>query len=341
MSNVNSLIEQAQAALKAFDLEKHNVEAHPSREAVERLRVSFLGRKGVVTELYGEMRTLSKDDRPAGGKALNDLKTRVESGIESLQQKVNEWQLQQQLLRKVDVSRPTEGDHSGSLHPVTLIRREVLDVFRRLGFAVYDGPEIEYEYYNFTALNTPDHHPARDMQDTFYLAEQAQLILRSHTSNIQIHGMMRDRPPLRVVAPGRVFRCDSDPTHTPQFHQIEAFVVDENISFAHLKGTIDHFLRALFGQEFKTRLRPSFFPFVEPGAEIDLYSPKAGWLEIGGCGMIHPNVFECVGYDSERLTGFAFGFGLDRMAMLKYGLRDLRQLFSGDRDFLGQFPARG
>ncbi len=237
----------------------------------------------------------------------------------------------------------------GSLHPVTLLRRTLLTEFRRLGFTVDDGPEVDYESYNCHALNRPDHHPARDMQDTFYLKEQQKLLLRTHTSNIQIHCMLNERPPLRVVAPGRVFRKDSDPTHTPMFHQIEAFVIDDGINFGHLKGVIDSFLKAVFGHGIKTRLRPSYFPFVEPGAEVDLQCvqcagkgcrlcKQTGWLEVGGCGMIHPLVFEAVEYDTDQWSGFAFGFGIDRLAMLKYRVPDLRQLFEGHHGFLGRFP---
>jgi phenylalanyl-tRNA synthetase alpha chain len=238
----------------------------------------------------------------------------------------------------------------GALHPVTLVRRELLREFRRMGFTVYDGPEVDYDFYNFSALNMPADHPARDMQDTFYVQGEGNVLLRTHTSNIQIHCMLNEKPPLRIVAPGRVFRVDSDPTHTPMFHQIEAFVVDRGISFAHMKGVIDAFMKAVFGSNMRTRLRPSFFPFVEPGAELDLQCTQCGgkgcrlckqtgWLEIGGCGMIHPNVFEAVEYDSELYSGFAFGFGIDRMAMLKYRLTDLRQLFEGSYQFLGGFPS--
>jgi phenylalanyl-tRNA synthetase alpha chain len=215
---------------------------------------------------------------------------------------------------------------------------------------VADGPEIDLDFYNFGALNFQDDHPARDMQDTFFVQSDEKLVLRTHTSNIQIHTMLKNQPPMRVVAPGRVYRCDSDLTHTPMFHQIEGLVVDLNISMADMKGVVDRFLKATFGHDLETRLRPSFFPFVEPGAEIDLacvackgsgcrICSMTGWLEIGGLGMVHPNVFEAVGIDSERYTGFAFGFGIDRIAMLKYGLGDLRQLFEGNKPFLGQFAS--
>ncbi len=340
------------AALAAdFDRELAAVEASRSGDRVEELRVAFLGRKGKVTALLEDLRNCSKEERPAAGRAINELKQHVEARVSALKEKAQEWELGARLnAEPLDISLPvTASVPRGSLHPVTLIRRELLNEFRRLGFTVYDGPEIDYDFYNFSALNMPSDHPARDMQDTFYVREQEHLLLRTHTSNIQIHCMLNERPPLRIVAPGRVFRVDSDPTHTPMFHQIEAFVVDRGITFAHMKGVIDAFMKAVFGSSMKTRLRPSFFPFVEPGAELDLQCvhcqgkgcrlcKHTGWLEVGGCGMIHPNVFEAVEYDSEVYSGFAFGFGIDRMAMLKYKLDDLRQLFEGSHSFLGHFP---
>jgi phenylalanyl-tRNA synthetase alpha chain len=335
----------------AFEAELTGVRESRSPDAVEDLRVSYLGRKGKVTALLEDLRHCTKEERPAAGRALNELKQRVEAGIEALKNAARQWDLDVRLQAEpLDISLPVKAlTTSGSLHPVSLIRRELLNEFRRLGFTVYDGPEVDYDFYNFSALNMPSDHPARDMQDTFYVQEQQHLLLRTHTSNIQIHCMLNERPPLRVVAPGRVFRVDSDPTHTPMFHQIEAFVVDRGITFAHMKGVIDSFMKAVFGSNMKTRLRPSFFPFVEPGAELDLQCvhcqgkgcrlcKQTGWLEVGGCGMIHPNVFEAVEYDSEVYSGFAFGFGIDRMAMLKYKLDDLRQLFEGSHSFLGNFP---
>ncbi len=348
---MSSLIDQTEKIAAAFRAELETVRSKPSPEAVENLRVSFLGRKGHVTALLEGLRSCTKEERPVAGKAINVLKQSVEAEVERLKSDSAAFAIDAQLgSRRLDVSLPVDSIlPSGSLHPVTLTRQELLREFRRLGFTVYDGPEADFEFYNFDALNMPDHHPARDMQDTFHLAQGEHLVLRTHTSNIQIHCMLNEKPPLRIVAPGRVFRCDSDPTHTPMFHQIEAFVVDRGITFAHMKGVIDSFLKGLFGAKMKIRLRPSFFPFVEPGAELDMQCvacggkgcrlcKQTGWLEIGGCGMIHPNVFESVGYDSEVYSGFAFGFGIDRMAMLKYNLPDLRQLFEGDGAFLGQFP---
>jgi phenylalanyl-tRNA synthetase alpha chain len=348
---MTSLVDSADTVKRAFESDAAALGATPSPEAVEALRVAYLGRKGQVTALLEGLRNASKEERPVAGKALNVLKQAVEARIQELGVQARGAAVEARLQSTaIDVTLPvTAGAPRGALHPVTLMRRELLKEFRRLGFTVYDGPETDFELYNFNALNMPDHHPARDMQDTFYVAEAPNLVLRTHTSNIQIHCMMNERPPLRIVAPGRVFRCDSDPTHTPMFHQIEAFVVDKNISFAHLKGVIDAFMKSVFGSSMKTRLRPSFFPFVEPGAEMDLQCAQCGgkgcrlckmtgWLEVGGAGMIHPNVFEAVDFDSEAYSGFAFGFGIDRMAMLKYNVPDLRQLFEGDYGYLGQFP---
>lgn len=335
---------------RAFSTQVADLQTALSEKAVEELRIAYLGRKGRVTALYEGMRDVSKEDRPGVGKAVNDLRQGIEAEIERLKAHSEKAALSS-LLQKdaIDVSLPCDTPR-GSLHPVTLMRESLLSEFRKLGFTVYDGPEVDMDFYNFSSLNFPDEHPARDMQDTFFIKGFDKTVLRTHTSNIQIHAMLNERPPLRIVAPGRTFRCDSDQTHTPMFHQIEAVVIDRNIGFADLKGVIDYFLKAIYGHDLRTRLRPSFFPFVEPGAEVDMQCvacrgkgcrlcKETGWLEIGGCGMIHPNVFESVGYDSEAYTGFAFGFGIDRMAMLKYDLPDLRMLFDGNQDFLKQFPA--
>ncbi len=348
-----SLSEQAQELEKQYKQKSAEVTSSLSRKSVEDLRIEWLGRKGKVTKLFDELKSASKEEKPVAGKALNILRKTIEKNIAELKQKAEDLALQQKLnADPIDIHLPTSDDNvRGSLHPVTLMRRTLLKVFRAHGFTVYDGPEIDYDYYNFSALNFPDNHPAREMQDTFFVKNQDKLLLRTHTSNIQIHAMLAEKPPLRVVAPGRVFRCDNDPTHTPMFHQIEGFVVDKDINFANLKGMIDSFLKAAFGDDLETRFRPSFFPFVEPGAEVDMQCTfcrgkgcrvcsHTGWLEIGGCGMIHPNVFEFVQYDSEDYTGFAFGFGIDRMAMLAYDIPDLRQMFEGDSEFQMQFPVQ-
>lgn len=349
-----SLVEQSEQIKQEFEQERRRVENEAKAEAVETLRVSFLGRKGKLTALMEELRSVAKEDRPAAGKAVNVVRHHIELGLEDLKNKARAWELAAIIRRPtLDVTLPVDDQcRAGSVHPVSLMRAHLIKIFRQLGFTVYDGPEIDFDFFNFSALNIPDHHPARDMQDTFYIDGPDKMLLRTQTSNIQIHAMLNERPPLRIIAPGRVFRCDSDMTHTPMFHQIEGFVVDEGITFAHLKGTIDAFLKAIFGATLATRLRPSFFPFVEPGAEFDVQCgmckgkgcrtcKDTGWIEIGGCGMIHPNVFEAVDYDSSRYSGFAFGFGIDRIAMNRFALPDLRQLFEGDYEFLGHFPIQG
>lgn len=347
----SDLVSKAAQLRQEFDQEVSRVSQAATSRAVEDLRVASLGRKGTVTALMESLREVPKEQRPEAGKAVNVLRQHIESQLEHLKTLASKAELSAQLnISTLDVSLPaTPRPQLGSLHPVTLIRRELVTAFRRMGFTIYDGPEADTDFYNFSALNFPDHHPARDMQDTFFLKNYDQTLLRTHTSNIQIHAMFGEKPPIRAVAFGRTFRCDSDITHTPMFHQMECFVVDQDISMSHLKGLIETFLREIYGEGLKTRFRPSFFPFVEPGAEVDLQCShcsgkgcrickNTGWIEIGGCGMIHPNVFEAVGYDSETYTGFAFGFGMDRIAMNKFALPDLRQLFAGEQDFLGQFP---
>ncbi len=346
-----SILNQCESIKVDFTNDQKKVEQAAVSSAVEQLRLNYLGRKGKLTALMDELRNVSKEERPVAGKAVNVLRQFIEGEIQNLVTQAKSWELKAILDRApIDVTLPvSDAAHSGSLHPVTLVRHQLNKVFKQLGFTIYDGPEIDTDFFNFSALNIPDHHPARDMQDTFYVEGSDNLLLRTQTSNIQIHAMLNEKPPLRIIAPGRVFRCDSDMTHTPMFHQIEGFVVDEGITFAHLKGTIDAFLKAIFGSTLATRLRPSFFPFVEPGAEFDVQCgmckgqgcrtcKNTGWIEIGGCGMIHPNVFEAVGYDSSLYSGFAFGFGIDRIAMNRFALPDLRQLFEGDYKFLGNFP---
>ena len=347
---MGSLTDQVSSLLEQFLAEARIIQERPSFSSVESLRIAWTGRKGSLGALYEGLRSAPREEKPVAGKAVNRLRKLIEEELDRLRELSADWEIGRKLSAPpLDISLPVRAQqHSGSRHPVTLMREIMLKVFRRMGFTVRDGPEIESDFYNFSALNISEHHPARDMQDTFFLKGQNQL-LRTHTSNIQIHTMLKERPPLRMVAPGRVYRVDNDATHTPMFHQLECVLVDRGISFAHLKGTIDAFLREVFGSKLKTRFRPSYFPFVEPGAEVDLQCTickghgcrvcsHSGWLEIGGAGMIHPNVFEAVQYDSEEYTGFAFGFGIDRMAMLAWSLPDLRQLFSGDSGFLSQFP---
>ena len=322
-----------------FKLAIEKLKQNPNHAEFEQLRVSWLGKKSHLAKLYESLRELSKADRPKVGNDLNILKKKIEKQIQLVKESVIQYELEKNLQRPaLDVSLPVlSGYECGALHPITLVRRMMNSIFQRHGFVVYDGPELELEDYNFSGLNIPKDHPSRDMQDTFFIKNDAHLVLRTHTSNVQLHTMVREKPPLRFISPGKVYRVDNDATHSPMFHQIECVVVDKHITFAHLKGMIRSFLNDIFGSKVTTRFRPSYFPFVEPGAEIDIMGPK-GWMEIGGCGMIHPNVFEFVNYDSEVYTGYAFGFGLDRMAMLLYGLKDLRQLFEGDVHYHNQFP---
>ena len=335
------------------DFERSCAEASEVR-VLEEVRVAFLGRKGQLAGLRAKITTLEGEERKQFGAAVNELQKFSEQQINMRRRDVQRVAIEAKLREeRADIHLPVlDRNESGALHPVTLMRQKLQDIFSKLGFNVLEGPEVDYENFNFNKLNIPAHHPARDMQDTFYLAgkdDEERLLLRTHTSNVQVHTMSEHRPPLRVISMGRCFRCDFDLTHTPMFHQIEGFVVDEGISFAHLKGTIDTFLRAIYGDDLRTRFRPSYFPFVEPGAEVDIgcvacegkgcrVCKHTGWLEVGGCGMIHPNVFEAMDIDSERYSGFAFGFGLDRMAMLYYGINDLRTLFAAPPEFNARLP---
>ncbi len=319
-------------------------------ETAESFRIRWMGKKGYITDVFEEMKTVAKEIRPEAGKQIHALRQKIDAFLAEQQKKESEQWIESTIAsRRLDPTLPVSLGSQGALHPVTLMRHRLIEIFQRYGFSVYEGPEIETDFYNFAALNFPEEHPARDMQDTFFLADQpSSMVLRTHTSNAQIHSMLQEKPPLRLISPGKVFRVDSDASHTPTFHQLECLVVDRRISMAHLKGMIDAFVQEVFGSDIRTRFRPSFFPFVEPGAEMDVACTlcrgkgcqtcsHSGWLEIGGCGMIHPNVFEAVNYDSEEYTGFAFGFGIDRMAMLAYGLPDLRQLFEGDVSLHRQF----
>jgi len=316
----------------------------------EPFRLRWLGKKGLISEVFEEMKTVDVGVRPQAGKEINVLRQGIEGFLREAQQKEGERRIHAAIeARHVDPTLPVLPLTRGALHPVTRMRHQLIDVFQRYGFSVYEGPEIESDFYNFSALNMPEEHSARDMQDTFFVEGSHSLVLRTHTSNAQIHAMLQEKPPIRLISPGKVFRVDSDASHTHSFHQLECLVVDRKISMSHLKGMIDVFAQAILGPTTKTRFRPSYFPFVEPGAEMDVACTlckgvgcqtcsHTGWLEIGGCGMVHPNVFEAVNYDSEEYTGFAFGFGIDRMAMLAYGLPDLRQLFEGDVALHRQFP---
>jgi phenylalanyl-tRNA synthetase alpha chain len=343
-----SLLEEAARLAQTCSIEAQDLEREPTPETVEAFKVRWLGRKGHWTLLMDQLRNLPKDIRPEAGKALNHHKKEAEALFLRLGDSLKKAKIRACLeIPSVDLSLPCPTQRGGS-HPIVWMRHKLLELFRSYGFTIFDGPEADFDFYNFSALNIPEHHPARDMQDTFFIEGTPQ-VLRTHTSNIQIHAMLETPPPLRLIAPGRVYRVDNDATHSPMFHQIECVLVDRGIHMGHMKGMIDAFMKALFGSKIKTRLRPSYFPFVEPGAEMDLsctlcsgagcrVCKNTGWLEIGGCGMIHPNVFESVGYDSEEFTGFAFGFGIDRMAMLAWAIPDLRQMFEGDGGFSQAFP---
>lgn len=321
-----------------------------SSSKLQDIRVGFLGKKGAVTEIMKGMRDLPADERPVIGALSNQLKDRLEQAFTQVAENLSRKAIATRLTgEKIDVSLPGRPTFVGSKHPVTLVSEEVSRIFADLGFCVEQGPEIEQDFYNFEALNIPKDHPARDMQDTFYINDE--VVLRTHTSPVQIRSMLKQKPPLRVIAPGTVYRRDSDITHSPMFHQIEGFLVDQKVTFADLKGILTHFLTRCFGADLGVRFRPSFFPFTEPSAEVDIacvicggkgcrVCKNTGWLEILGCGMIDPEVFKSVNYDSEEYSGFAFGMGLERIAMLKYGVSDLRLFFENDLRFLRQFSER-
>ncbi len=317
-------------------------------KTLDEVRVQYLGKKGLLTAQLKQLGTLPADQRPQAGQAINDAKRQVQEAIEARKAALQTAALEQQLAaERLDVTLPGRGQALGGLHPVTRTMQRIERLFAGMGFEVMEGPEIEDDYHNFEALNIPAHHPARAMHDTFYIDEHR--VLRTHTSPVQIRVMETQKPPLRVIAPGRVYRCDSDLTHTPMFHQVEGLLVDENVSFADLKGLLDDFLKHFFErEELGVRFRPSYFPFTEPSAEVDIecvicsgdgcrVCGHSGWLEVLGCGMVHPNVFEHVSIDNEKYTGLAFGMGVERLTMLKYGVDDLRLFFESDLRFLRQF----
>jgi len=303
--------------------------------ALEQIRVSYLGKKGLLTARLKELGKLGPEERPQAGQLINDAKEQLQEQLAQRRQEL-ESQQEEALLKAstIDITLPGRGMHQGSLHPVTRTLREIESLFVQAGFGIADGPEIEDNYHNFEALNIPETHPARAMHDTFYI--NSELLLRTHTSNVQIRYMEQNKPPLAIIAPGRVYRCDSDMTHTPMFHQVEGLLIDEGITFSDLKGLLQDFLRNFFNQDLQVRFRPSYFPFTEPSAEVDIMG-RNGWLEVLGCGMVHPNVLENVGIDSEKFTGLAFGMGVERLTMLKYGIDDLRLFFENDIRFLNQF----
>ncbi len=312
------------------------VSAATDLSALDLVRVQYLGKQGELTARLKQLGALPKEERPAAGQAINAAKNQLTSAIEARKDALEAEQLSAALSEEsIDVTLPGRGQRGGGLHPITRTLQRVETFFRQAGFDVVEGPEVEDDYHNFEALNIPAHHPARAMHDTFYFPDGR--VLRTHTSPVQIRVMKERKPPLRIIAPGRVYRCDSDQTHSPMFHQIEGLMVGEGVSFADLKGVLNDFLRSFFEQsDLQVRFRPSYFPFTEPSAEVDIMGPN-GWMEILGSGVVHPQVLENVGIDSERYTGFAFGMGAERLAMLRYGVNDLRLFFDNDVRFLEQF----
>lgn len=316
-------------------------------DLLNQLRVRFLGKKGEITQVLKGMGKLTPEERPVIGAMANEVKVEIESLIEERIHKLEEEaKLQRIKEEEIDITLPGQAVEYGKVHPLTSVFTELKRVFIGMGFDIAEGPEIEKDYYNFEALNIPKWHPARDMQDTFFITED--LLLRTHTSPVQVRTMQEGELPIRIIAPGRVYRVDFDATHSPAFHQVEGLVIDKGISFAHLKETVDIMIREMFGQDRKTRFRPSYFPFTEPSAEVDVscilcdgdgcrLCKGSGWIEIMGCGMVHPRVLEMSNIDPEKYSGFAFGIGIERVAMLKHGIADIRLLFENDLRFLNQF----
>ena len=327
MQDVDAILKEALAAFAGID----------DADQLERAKARYLGKSGALTQLLKGLSKLPAAERPAFGSRVNAAKEKLEASLAEQRSRIDSLKLEASLRQEaLDVTLPGRGLAVGGLHPVTRTMERIETLFRSMGFEVADGPEIETDYYNFTALNQPENHPARSMHDTFYLADGKHL-LRTHTSPIQIRYLEQHRPPVKIIAPGRVYRHDYDATHSPMFHQVEGLWLDEHVTFADLKGVLIEFLRRFFEREdLKVRFRPSFFPFTEPSAEIDM-SFGEGWLEMGGAGMVHPNVLRNVGIDSEKYQGFAFGLGPDRLTMLRYGVNDLRLFFENDLRFLKQF----
>jgi phenylalanyl-tRNA synthetase alpha chain len=326
MTSLSDLISQAASAIEAAD----------DLAALDAVRVSYLGKKGEITALLKGLGKLLPEERSAAGQEINLAKQAVQAQINARREALEAAALEAKLAADaVDVTLPGRGASIGGYHPVTRAMLRIETIFRNAGFGVRSGPEIEDDFHNFTALNIPENHPARAMHDTFYFPGGK--LLRTHTSPVQIRSMVEEGAPIRIIAPGRVYRCDSDQTHTPMFHQVEGLVVDRGISFANLKAVLHQFVEAYFERKAELRFRPSYFPFTEPSAEVDVLWEEGKWLEILGCGMVHPNVLEAAGVDSEEFTGYAFGMGIERLAMLRYGVTDLRTFFENDLRFLRQF----
>ncbi|MFT6276304.1 MAG: phenylalanyl-tRNA synthetase alpha chain [Halioglobus sp.] len=337
MDDLNALAQQAKQAISAAD----------DNASLEQLRVDFLGKKGQITALLKGLGKLSAEERPAAGAEINVIKQELQGLIGERKALLESAAVEAKLAAEtIDVTLPGRGQSTGGIHPVTRTIERIEDFFSSIGFDIVEGPEIEDDYHNFEALNIPAHHPARAMHDTFYIDETT--VLRTHTSPVQVRVMETQKPPLRIICPGRVYRCDSDLTHTPMFHQVEGLLIDEKSSFADLKGLVEDFLKVFFERDLEVRFRPSYFPFTEPSAEVDIQCvncggegcrvcSQTGWLEIMGCGMVHPKVFEYSKIDTEKYSGFAFGMGVERLAMLRYGVNDLRLYFDNDLRFLEQF----
>jgi phenylalanyl-tRNA synthetase alpha chain len=323
------------------------IESTADERTLDQLRVDYLGKKGQLTELLKGLGKLPAEQRPAAGEYINETKRQIQNALDTRRDSIVEKALEQQLAKEtIDISLPGRRQSSGGLHPVSRTIDRIKQLFESVGYSVAEGPEIEDDYHNFEALNIPGHHPARAMHDTFYINPTT--VLRTHTSPVQVRVMEQGKPPFRMICPGRVYRCDSDLTHTPMFHQVEGLLIDENVTFADLKGTLADFLQNFFEADLNVRFRPSYFPFTEPSAEVDMscvmcsgkgcrVCKQTGWLEVLGCGMVHPSVLESSGIDSEKYRGFAFGMGVERLAMLRYGVNDLRLFFENDLKFLRQF----
>ena len=331
MENLKPLVEQALNAVK----ESGDV------QTLDQIRVQYLGKKGELTQLLKGLGALSAEERPQAGAKINEAKQEVQQAINARKEMLATEELNKKLSSEtIDVTLPGRGQDVGSIHPVTRTLERIESFFAKVGFHVEQGPEIEDDYHNFEALNIPGHHPARAMHDTFYF--DANSLLRTHTSPVQVRTMETSEPPIRIICPGRVYRCDSDMTHTPMFHQVEGLYVDKQVSFADLKSLIEDFLKVFFERDLAVRFRPSYFPFTEPSAEVDIEwgrNPDGSikWLEVMGCGMVHPKVFESSGINSKEYSGFAFGLGVERLTMLRYGVNDLRMFFENDMKFLNQF----
>ncbi len=340
--------------IKTLTLEK--LSSATDLKVLDEIRVEVLGKKGELTKILKGMKDLSKGERPVVGALVNEVRADIESAIRTTKEKLDRAELERKLREEdIDVTIPSKKQSLGKKHPMNVVLDDIKNIFLGMGYGIYDGPEIEENYYNFEALNIPEDHPARDEQDTFYLNRNyinKDFVLRTATSPSQIHAMESSKPPIKVIVPGRVFRSDEvDATHSPMFHQIEGIVIDKNITMANLKGTLNIFIKELYGEDAKTRFRPHYFPFTEPSAEVDVScfkckdEPKhdcpicrgSGWIEILGCGVVHPNVIKMAGLDPEVYSGFAFGMGLERITMLRYGIDDLRLFFENDLRFLGQF----